>query len=118
MRRTLVPLASGVMRKTKEVDIQRAICDYLALKKHFFWRNNNTPIFDATAKRFRAMPKYSMMGLPDIIVLRSGKFIGIEVKREKGNLSDHQHKFAQACVLNGGDYIVARSIDDVVKIGL
>lgn len=102
----------------KESDIQRAICDYLALKKVFFWRNNNTPIYDGQSKRYRAMPKYAMHGLPDIIVIRDGRFIGIEVKREDGNLSEHQMEFARACVLNGGEYIIARSIDDVQKIGL
>lgn len=53
----------------KESDIQRAICDCLALKKHFFWRQNTTPIFDPTKKTFRKMPKYSLKGVPDIIVL-------------------------------------------------
>jgi hypothetical protein len=34
-----------------------------------------------------AMPKYTMRGIPDIIVVHStGRFIGIEVKGEKGNI--------------------------------
>jgi hypothetical protein len=48
----------------KESDIVRTICDYLALKKQLFWRNNNTPIYDPAAQRFRAMPKYTMKRLP------------------------------------------------------
>src|SRR5579864_5767801 len=99
------------MDGAKEVDIQRAICDYLALKKYFFWRNNNTPIFDPVHKHFRKMPKYTMRGLPDIIVIKEGKFIGIEVKREHGNLSEFQMASARACILNGGQYVIARSID-------
>jgi hypothetical protein len=43
--------------RATEAQIQRAICDYLALRRHFFYRNNNTPIYDATRKAFRAMPK-------------------------------------------------------------
>lgn len=105
--------------KEKETDIQRAICDYLALKKYFFWRNNNTPIFDAGRKIFRAMPKYTMRGIPDIILIKEGgQFVGIEVKREKGVLSDHQKAFRALCDHNRALYIVAKSVDDVISYGL
>jgi hypothetical protein len=56
-----------------ETDIQRAICDYLALRKVFFFRCNNQPIFDATCKVFRALSKYTMKAIPDTIVVRDGK---------------------------------------------
>lgn len=101
-----------------EKEIQKAICDYLSFRKVFFWRNNNTPIYDTLNKKFRAMPKYTMNGLPDIIVIRDGQFIGLEVKRYKTKQSDAQKEFEKNCNKAGGQYYVVRSIDDVQAIGL
>ncbi|MGY3406121.1 hypothetical protein ACVWZV_002234 [Bradyrhizobium sp. GM5.1] len=101
-----------------EIEIQAAICDYLAFRKVFFWRSNNTPIYDRTRNAFRRMPKYALHGIPDIIVIRDGRFIGIEVKRANGTLSEHQVEFERSCLLAGGQYLVARSIDDVIAFGL
>ena len=58
---------------------QLAICDYLALRKHFFWRSNTVGMFDPTKKVFRAMPKYGISGVPDIILIKDGRFWGLEV---------------------------------------
>lgn len=102
----------------KETEVQRGICDYLALKRHFFWRNNNAPIFDATRKTFRAMPKYTMKGIPDIIVIKDGFFVGLEVKRANTKLSEHQVEFQKLCKEHGAEYYCVRSIDDVIEIGL
>lgn len=102
----------------QETEIQRSICDYLALRKHFFWRNNNTPIYDPTRKVFRAMPKYTMRGIPDIIVIANGHFYGIEVKRHGAALSKHQMKFAELCKKHNGTYFIARNIGDVQMQGL
>ena len=103
------------MARTPEGEIVNAICEYLALKKRFFYRNNNTPIFDPTRKGFRAMPKYTMRGIPDIICVNDARYIGIEVKTEKGRLSEDQHEFGRSFILAGGKYIVAHGIDDVQK---
>lgn len=101
-----------------EKDIQRAICDYLALKNHFFWRNNNTPIYDTVGQKFRAMPKYTMKGRPDIEVIKDGYYIGLEVKRSKTYQSADQKVFEKLVKVSGGEYHVVRSIDDVRNIGL
>ena len=74
----------------KETDIQKAICDYLALKGYFFWRSNNTPIFDAKRGRMRAMPKYAMKGLPDIcLISAAGEFIGMRT----GTIDEAEYLF-------------------------
>ena len=103
-----------------EKDIQRAICDYLALKKHFFWRNNNTPIFqfDKDKPRFRSMPKYTMKGRPDIEVIKDGYYIALEVKRKNTKQSPEQKEFEKNCKEAGGEYWVVRSIEDVKELGL
>lgn len=102
----------------KEKEIQLAICEYLTARGVFFWRQNTAPIFDTKANRYRPMPKYSMTGVPDIIVIRDGIFVGIEVKRLEGKLSDSQKAFKEKCLESGAEYHVVSSIDDVEKIGL
>ena len=101
-----------------EKDIQLAICELLALKKQFFWRQNTAPAVqkDASGWRFRSMPAYSKKGVPDIIWIRNGKFIGLEVKRPKGIQSDVQKEFESACKEAGGEYYVVTSVDDVIKM--
>ena len=64
------------------------------------------------------MPKHALKGVPDIIVIKDGRFIGIEVKTDKGRLSEHQLDFKWRCERHGGTYLVARSIDDVQRAGL
>ena len=102
----------------KETDAQAAICDYLALRKHLFWRANNIPVFDRARGTFRALSKHTLPGLPDIMVIKDGFFIALEVKTEKGRQSEAQKEFARLCKEHGGEYYVVRSIDDVQNIGL
>ena len=102
----------------KETDAQAAICDYLALRKHLFWRANNVPVFDQARGGYRALPKYTMHGLPDIMVIKDGFFIALEVKTEKGRQSEAQKKFARLCKEHGGEYYVVHNISEVQEIGL
>ena len=106
------------MRKTLEKDVQLSILQYLEAKRYFFYRQNTTPIFDAQKKIFRRMPAYAMKGVPDIIVIHQGKYIGIECKSDTGKMSPDQLQFEKMSTLNGGVYILARSIEDVIKKGL
>jgi hypothetical protein len=106
------------MQATKETDIQRAICDYLALKGYLFSRTNNAPVYDKTHGAHRALPKYTRRGWPDICLIHNGKFYGIEVKTEIGKLRPEQKELGAEIIANGGHYIVARSIDDIQLAGL
>jgi hypothetical protein len=103
---------------TPEGQIQNAICDYLSLKGHFFWRNNSIGVYDPVGKRFRSTPKYAMNGVPDIILIKDGFFVGLEVKTPKGRQSDNQKDFEKKCKEAGAEYYLVRSIDDVQEIGL
>lgn len=104
------------MAKQLEKEIQLAICDYLAFKRYFFWRQNTAPIFDKGF--YRPMPKYSINGMPDIIVIIKGKFVGLEVKRKGGKQSDNQKYFQGNLELSGGEYHIVSSLDDVIALGL
>jgi VRR-NUC domain len=106
------------MPRSKESEIQAAICDYLSLRGYLFSRTNNSPIYDKARGAFRALPKYTRRGWPDVCLIKNGQFIGIEVKTETGKLSDHQRKLGAAITNHGGRYIVARSIDDIQAAGL
>jgi len=109
------------MKKILEKDIQLCICDYFALKKYFFWRQNTIPAVDYKGGKmiFRPMPKYSLRGVPDIILIdKGGKIIFIEVKRPGGKLSEAQIEFKKMCDKVGATYMVAYSLDDIIKAGL
>lgn len=104
------------MAKILEKQIQMAICDYLSYKGYMFWRQNTNPIFDKD--HFRSMPKYSMNGVPDIILIKDGKFIGLEVKQPKGKQSENQVIFMHKVRKVGGEYHLVTSIDDIIALGL
>lgn len=102
-----------------EKDIQREICDYLHRKEYFFWRSNNIPVFSKSndgIRRFRALPKYTPKGLPDIIVLHKGKFIALEVKRPHAKLRPEQADFGVKVEMNEGKYYIVHSLEEVIDI--
>jgi hypothetical protein len=106
------------MKRSTESEIQAAICDYLTFKGYLFSRTNNSPIYDTTRGAFRAMPKYTRRGWPDICLLNKGTFYAIEVKSESGAQSIEQKQLETEIILNGGKYIIVRSIDDLQTAGL
>ena len=58
-------------------------------------------------------------GVPDIIGIYQGRMLGIDIKTERGAVSDHQQGFLEAINREGGIGFVARSVDDVIeKLGL
>ena len=104
-----------------EGDIQLSICEYLEWKRHFFWRQNSSGSFYKGAdgsRQFRKPPKYAKNGVPDIIVVKDGIFIGLEVKQPKGKQSADQKKFETDLVAAGGVYNIVTSIEDVQALGL
>lgn len=57
----------------------------------------------------------SAPGVPDIVGIHQGKFLGIEVKTASGKLSPHQERFLKNINAAGGIAFVARSLDDVIE---
>lgn len=103
-----------------EKEIQNTICEYLQLRGHLFWRQNTAPTIQNNGDKwhFRAMSKYSLKGIPDIIVIKDGMFIGLEVKRPKGKQNPDQIEFQRRCEEKGGKYYVVTNLDEVVNLGL
>lgn len=96
-----------------ERDILNTIMQYLWYNKIMAWRNNTTGVYDPTKKIFRKMPKYTRKGVPDIIGIYKGRFLGIEVKQPGKYPSKEQREFIAEAQENGGIAFVARSLEDV-----
>ena len=97
---------------SRESELQTAILKELHRQGKFCWRQNNAPIYDPKIGGYRAQT--GINGLPDIICVLSGVFTGIEVKT-KTRQSPDQILFQKRHELNGGRYILARSVEDVKK---
>jgi penicillin-binding protein-related factor A (putative recombinase) len=98
-----------------ENDVLQSICEYLWYNKIFFYRNNNTAMYDAKRGAYRAMPKWSIKGTSDIVGIYKGKPLYIEVKNNnpKTYPSKEQKEFIAEVIKQGGIAFVARSIEDV-----
>lgn len=92
------------------------------MRRHFFFRVNNAPTYQGDGNGggfFRRMSKYSVKGVPDFILIRNdGKFIGLEMKRPSGKMSEDQELFQQKCKEKNAEYYVITGTDDLIKIGL
>lgn len=76
------------------------------------WRNNSGLLYTKRGTPVRA----SVPGAPDLIGIRKGRFIGIEVKTEKGRQEASQIRFQSVCEKAGGLYVIARSPEEAVRI--
>jgi len=84
---------------TKEADILRAVKDFLRVNG---WK---------VVRIHQSLG--SERGIPDLVAIRDGWHVWIEVKAANGKLSEHQEKWLADLKEHGGHYIVARSLDDV-----
>lgn len=107
--------------KSSEGEIQNVICEYLEMKRRFFFRLNNIPAFNRKESggfTMRKLPKFTPRGLPDIIVVAGGQFISLEVKSAIGKQSPDQKLIQKEIEKHGGKYYLVRSLDEVIAIGL
>lgn len=88
--------------KRTEAMITKEIRAYLKMVPGFYW------------KQHQGLGSYP--GQADIIGVRDGRMIAIEVKTERGDLSDKQVAFLTRIREEGGMAFVVRSVEDVVKI--
>lgn len=106
------------MKKYSENDVVYGICNYLSYRPWYFWRQNNTGTFDVGKQTFRSLPKFSVRGVPDILVLAFGTIVFVECKTDVGKQSESQKDFQKEVESRGYKYILARSVDDVIAAGL
>lgn len=96
----------------KESDVQRAILDYLRLKRIFCYKNSTVGIYKRATGTY--IPSQAL-GSPDIVCVINGQYVGIEVKAPGGRQSEHQKEFQRQLEAAGGRYILAYSLDEVLE---
>ena len=96
-----------------ENQIQKTIIQYLKLRNYFFWRQNNTPVYDVKRGTYRSFT--GTKGLPDIIVL-SNPMIFIECKSKNGKQTMEQKIFQNQAEMQGHIYVVAKNLQDVINV--
>jgi len=95
-----------------EAMIQRAILEYLATVPGCYHFRAGSGAFQTAAGRY---VKTGRPGVPDIIVCRGpgGRWVGLEVKTEKGRQSEAQKQAEADIRAAGGEYHIVRSVADV-----
>lgn len=86
----------------KESEIQRGIIEYLRYTGWFVF------------KIHQSLGSYK--GIADLYAIKNGRGHWIEVKTEKGRLSENQKAFKTDIETHGGSFLIARSIDDVLNL--
>jgi len=89
--------------RVKESDIRRQIQEYLRWNGWFVYYN------------LQGLGCYP--GLSDLVAVKKGKVVHIEIKRPSGRQSERQKKFQRKLEAAGGEYVLARGIEDVEHLG-
>jgi hypothetical protein len=97
-----------------EKDLQKLILDYLSVKRIFHYRNNSGVMF-SEYKGKKRMVRFGATGSPDIVAVKNGIYVGIEVKNATASQNEAQVAFQQALEKAGGRYLLARSLEDVIQ---
>lgn len=97
-------ITDGKKQKNKptEAEIQRQIKEYLQWQGWF------------VVKIHQSLGSYR--GIADLYALKNGRSVWIEVKTPKGRQSQHQEKFQRDIEDHGGEYMVARCVEDVMRL--
>jgi hypothetical protein len=88
------------MSKTPEGKIQAEIIKYLKDNKIWHFRYNASVTY----------------GMPDIIGIYNGFFVGIEVKTPGGRATELQDRMKDSIEENGGYHVFATSVEDVYNL--
>lgn len=94
-----------IKAKITETDIRRVLVDYMRCKGWF--------VYHCLA----GLGSYP--GLSDLVAVKDGRIVHIEVKRPGTGLqSENQKKFQADLEAAGGEYLIARSIEDLERAGI
>lgn len=94
-----------------ENDVVRACLDILTAHKIFAWRQNSGAFETKTGGFYRI----STPGIPDIIAVYKGKFLGIECKMPGKKQSASQVEFQRKLEKAGGTYLLIDNPDLLIK---
>lgn len=100
--------------KIPEKTIEKQIIAYLWSQRILCTKIDSVGIYDEKLKVHRAQRGlFKRKGVSDIIGIYKGRFLSIEVKSQKGRLSEDQKQWLRDVEAHGGISIVARSVEDV-----
>ena len=85
-----------------ENEIKRQVKDYLNIKGYFHFH-----ILQGIG---------AFKGIPDIIAIKNGRVLFLEIKRPGGKQSEHQRQFQIFIEGHGGEYYIVKNLDDLIKI--
>lgn len=91
--------------KITESDIRRQVRDYLRIKGWFCFH-----VLQGGVGVYR--------GITDLIAAKDGRVLFIELKTARGRQSQHQKKFQTDLEAAGGEYVLCRGVDDLLKRGI
>ena len=98
-----------------EGELKKLVIDYLHIKQNqgelMFLRLNAGMILIGK-RRIQLVPP----GTADFLVIQRGEAIFIELKGERGKLTEAQEEFGVIAEHHGAKYIVARSLEDLLAI--
>lgn len=100
-----------------ERDVLAAVLTYLryAPQVAFAWRAN-AGVFIVGDEGKQRRVRAGFAGQSDILgMLKSGRFLAVEVKRPGGQLTTDQHAFLSRVDRHGGLALVVRSVDELAK---
>ena len=99
----------------KEKEIENNILGWLThVPSSKFWKNSSIGLWDNTKKVYRkSFNRHALNGVSDILGIKDGQFIAIEVKSKTGRPTESQKQFLEEITKLGGLAFIARSIDDV-----
>jgi penicillin-binding protein-related factor A (putative recombinase) len=98
--------------KISEKSLQKAILDYLTLKKVFHYRNNSGAFRTEKGGFYR----FGAVGSPDIVCVIKGQYVALEIKGTYGKQSLGQKKFQEDLEKAGGSYFLIRCFEDFVEM--
>ncbi len=103
--------------RMRESEIQKSILDNLRWRGFLAFRCQPAPIpvrKGRTIIGFRRADAFNV-GMPDIVCVIQGKFVGIEVKSKLGRQRTEQLEWQLRIEKAGGIYILAKSWDEVAS---
>ena len=93
---------NGVLAMQRESAVVKRIKTWLKENGWVVWKNHGSA--------------YSEVGLPDLMGVRGGVFLALEIKGPKGRTTAMQEKWVRDIRRAGGVAGVARSVEDVEEI--
>jgi hypothetical protein len=109
---------STTRRQAPEARLQKTIIQHLKLcgVEGLLWfhpanESKRSVVTGANLKALGMLP-----GVADLVIIKDGRAFFMEVKAEKGRLSDAQKEFAAAAVKAGAEWAVVHSIAEAITI--